>query len=182
MQHVAPVAARHRMYVVCPFILKNIEGAQTQRYNVAVVIGRDGKLVQTIAGHDSYHKSFPVLYGGVQSFGEKGIMPSQIGVQAWDLDFGRISILICFDVNFPELWLDAWALGAEIVFWPSTMSVDFDGKFNLRDHLESTLILAAELIASGCTVFRLVFQISSPTPLRIATISSPAADRAQSST
>ena len=29
-------------------------------------------------------------------------------------------------MNFPELWLDASALGAEIVIWPSTMSVDFD--------------------------------------------------------
>ena len=99
MQHVAPVAARFRMYIVCPFIEETAGPPRKARHNVAVVIGRDGKVVKSIAGHDAYRKSFPVLYGGVDEFGEKGITPSQIGVQAWDLDFGRISVLICFDVS-----------------------------------------------------------------------------------
>ena len=37
----------------------------------------------------------------------------------FDLDFGRISILTCFDINFAELWHEADLKGAEIVFWPS---------------------------------------------------------------
>ena len=37
--------------------------------------------------------------------GETPLIPGQHGVQAWDLPgIGRIAILICFDVNFAELW------------------------------------------------------------------------------
>jgi predicted amidohydrolase len=92
-------------------------------YNSAVVIGRDGKPVPSLAGHRSYHKSFPVLYGRPGTYGEAGVAPSQIGTQAWDLDFGRIAVLICFDINFPELWHEAAALGAEVVVWPTTMAL-----------------------------------------------------------
>ena len=37
----------------------------------------------------------------------------------FDLDFGRVSILTCFDINFPELWMFLSARGVDIVFWPS---------------------------------------------------------------
>ena len=95
-------------------------------YNSVVVIGRDGRLVPSLANYTSYRKMFPVLWGKQRSWGERGMRPSEIGVQAWDLDFGRIAVLTCFDVNFPEIWHEADALGAEMVFWPSTMSVDFE--------------------------------------------------------
>lgn len=42
----------------------------------------------------------PPLLGG----GEPGVTPGLEGVQAWELDFGRVAILICMDVNFPEVW------------------------------------------------------------------------------
>jgi hypothetical protein len=50
----------------------------------------------------------PVVLGG----GEPGVTPGAAGVEAWDLDFGRVSILTCMDVNFMELWHAAYALGA----------------------------------------------------------------------
>ena len=51
------------------------------------------------------------------------VIPGQHGVQVWDLpSIGRIAILICFDINFFELWHQAYALGAQVVFWPSMMS------------------------------------------------------------
>ena len=37
----------------------------------------------------------------------------------FETDFGRISILTCFDLNFPELWQQADLLDADIIFWPS---------------------------------------------------------------
>ena len=43
------------------------------------------------------------------------------GVQAFDLDFGRIAVVICYDINFAELWMQASALKADIVVWPSAM-------------------------------------------------------------
>lgn len=41
------------------------------------------------------------------------------GVKAFDTDFGRIGILTCFDINFPELWHEADLLDVDVVFWPS---------------------------------------------------------------
>lgn len=99
---VAALARMHRMYVICPIREMNTDGRQ---YNTAVLIDRKGE----IAGY--YRKVF--VYWG------EGVHLSEEGVKAFDTDFGRISILICFDANFPELWMEACNLGAEIVFWPS---------------------------------------------------------------
>ena len=57
-----------------------------------------------------------------------------------DLDFGRVVILICMDINFPEVWHEAYALGAEIVIWPTTMTTpNFDAQSYARLHRYSIL-------------------------------------------
>lgn len=38
------------------------------------------------------------------------------------MDFGRIGLAICFDVNFPEIWQRLAEQGAELVVWPSAYS------------------------------------------------------------
>ena len=54
--------------------------------------------------------------------GEVPVTPGQRGVQVWDLPgIGRVAILICFDVNYYELWHQAYALGAQVVFSPSLL-------------------------------------------------------------
>jgi len=60
------------------------------------------------------------------STGEQGISPGWAGVGVFSLDFGRISLLTCFDINFPELWHEAYALGSELVVWPSAMNSSSD--------------------------------------------------------
>ena len=42
-------------------------------------------------------------------------------MRAFDLDFGRVAVLICFDINFAEAWMQAHALGADMVLWASAM-------------------------------------------------------------
>jgi len=98
---VAELASKHRMYVVCPIR----EQAGEEQYNTAVLIGREGN----VAGR--YRKVF--VYWG------EGLVPSREGVKVFQTDFGRISILTCFDLNFAELWHEAELLDADVVFWPS---------------------------------------------------------------
>jgi len=99
---VAELARKYRMYVICP-IREQAEGGR--QYNTAVLIDRQGK----VAGY--YRKVF--VYWG------EGLLPSRQGVKAFETDFGRISILTCFDLNFAELWQQADDLDVDVVFWPS---------------------------------------------------------------
>jgi len=98
---IAKLARQYSMYVICPIV----EQAEEKQYNTAVLIDRKGEVV------DSYRKVF--VYWG------EGLTPSEEGIKAFETDFGKISILTCFDLNFAELWHEADALDAEIVFWPS---------------------------------------------------------------
>lgn len=98
---VAQLANKYKMYVICPIR----EQAEDKQYNTSVLIDRSGK----IAGY--YRKIF-VFWG-------EGVHCSTEGVKAFDTDFGRIGILTCFDINFPELWLKCDELKVDIVFWPS---------------------------------------------------------------
>jgi len=100
-QAVAELAEKYNMYVICPIR----EQAGDEQYNTAVLIDRKGK----VAGY--YRKIF-VFWG-------EGLHLSTEGVRAFDTDFGRISILTCFDLNYPELWGQCDDLDVDIVFWPS---------------------------------------------------------------
>jgi len=98
---VAKLAKQYNMYVICPIR----EQAGDKQYNTAVLIDRRGE----VAGY--YRKIF-VFWG-------EGLHLSTEGVKAFDTDFGRISILTCFDLNYPELWHRCDDLDVDIVFWPS---------------------------------------------------------------
>jgi len=98
---VAELAKQYNMYVICPIR----EQAGDRQYNTAVLIDRKGR----VAGY--YRKIF-VFWG-------EGLHCSTEDVKVFDTDFGKISILTCFDLNFPELWQQCDNLDVDIVFWPS---------------------------------------------------------------
>jgi hypothetical protein len=98
---VAKLAKQYNMYVICPIR----EQAGDKQYNTAVLLDRKGE----VAGY--YRKIF-VFWG-------EGLNVSTEGVKVFDTDFGRISILTCFDLNFPELWRACDDKDVDIVFWPS---------------------------------------------------------------
>lgn len=120
---VAEVARMHRMYVVAPIRELYVHpGSPTREFNTAVLIGRDG----TVVGQ--YRKMFPVIgppppRGPLGPAAEAGVTPGMDGVSVFQLDFGRVAILTCFDINFPELWASARARQADVVVWPSAMVV-----------------------------------------------------------
>jgi hypothetical protein len=122
----APKARQYHMYIIAGLrALLPKDGPMgvytdpngTHGVNSAVVIDRAGEYL------GSYHKQWPCCGGG-----SRDGFPGRDGTRVFDLDFGRIAIMTCFDMNFAESWHAAYAQGAEVVFWPSA----YGGGYPLR--------------------------------------------------
>jgi len=116
---VAKYAQKYGCYVICP--LTAIHGDKYM--NDSVLIDRQGQIM------GSYSKIHPVVEGSEFTSLEKGITPGS-DVCVFDTDFGRIGLQICFDINWPEIWVELKRKGAEIVFWSSA----YDGGKHLSIH------------------------------------------------
>jgi len=104
-------------YVICPLVTHR----DGQYLNSAVVIDRSG----AIAG--VYDKLHPVTTTSNYTAFESGTSPGAVG-KTFDLDFGRVGILICYDIQFAESWAELAQAGARLVFWPSA----YNGGFPLQ--------------------------------------------------
>ena len=114
IEQVAALARQYKMNVVAP--IREKRGAEI--LNTAVVLNRSGAVI------GRYSKMFPV-FGPPDTLGkgsrETQVNPSEHGVVAVDMDFGRIALAICFDINFAEVFHQAAALDTDIMVWPSMM-------------------------------------------------------------
>ncbi len=96
------VAARNNAYLVAGLLERDGKAA----YNTSVLIGRDGKLI------GKYRKvCLPTseYNGGLAPGGEYPV---------FDTDFGRIGMMICWDVSYPEVARELAAAGAEMILMP----------------------------------------------------------------
>lgn len=102
LEKLSQVARHHKMYIIAP-VLGKCEG--TFR-NVALVIDRGGNLT------GQYYKVHCT-----QNERNRGVLPGD-ELNIFNLDFGRIGIIICHDNSFPESARVLALKGAEIIFWP----------------------------------------------------------------
>ncbi|MHB0960483.1 MAG: carbon-nitrogen hydrolase family protein [Pirellulaceae bacterium] len=83
--------------------------------NAAVIVDRQGRLL------GRYVKVHPVL----DDDGPEGTIVLEGGVRpgteynVFDLDFGRVGLQICYDIEFPEGWRCLAEKGAELVLYPT---------------------------------------------------------------
>ena len=95
------VAKKHRLYLVAGLY----ERSGTTLYNTSVLIGRDGSLV------GKYRKlCLP------REEIDGGLTPG-VEYPVFDTDFGRIGMMICWDLSYPEV-ARACEGGAEVIFLP----------------------------------------------------------------
>ena len=78
------------------------------RYNCSVLIGRDGN----IAG--KYRKNHTV----VMESEKLKVIPSG-DLPVFDTDFGRIGMLVCFDIGWRDTWKAIAEKGARMIIWAS---------------------------------------------------------------
>jgi beta-ureidopropionase len=110
-------ARASRCYIICPIVTQR-EG---KCWNSAVVIDRQGEILGI------YDKIHPVTSSSDYTVFEEGTQP---GAQTpvFELDFGKIGIQICFDIQFPCGWASLAKQGARVIFWPSA----YNGGFPLQ--------------------------------------------------
>ncbi len=100
-------AREHRAWLVAPLTLREAGGRIS---NAAVLLNREGR----VAG--IFRKVHPV----VEADGtfEGGVTPGDV-YPVFECDFGRLGILICWDMSYDEAWAALAQAGAEIVALPS---------------------------------------------------------------
>jgi len=100
-------AGKNHCYLICPIIIKE----NGKAYNAAVVIDREGRIL------GNYKKIHPTI-GEM----DQGVFPGPLDPPVFDLDFGRIGIQICFDIEWKDNWEALKRKNPDIIFWPSAFS------------------------------------------------------------
>ncbi len=104
-------------------------------YNTAVLVGPDG-----IVGR--YRKAhLPLL--GVDRF----VTPGDTGFRVWETPLGRIGMLICYDLRFPEAMRAVALSGADVVALPTNWP---DGSQNAPEFVTRTRALENRIFLLAC--------------------------------
>lgn len=130
------LARIHSLWVVCGVLEESDDPARP--YNTAVVIDRTGALVCT---HRKHH-----LFDRGSSRESDKFTPGNRLFAPIDTDFGRIGLLICYEVRFPEVARLQTMEGAEYLLVIASF-VSGPGK---REAWHA--LLAARAIENGCYV------------------------------
>jgi predicted amidohydrolase len=90
------VAKKHSAYVIGGSVPENEKGAL---YNTSYILNRKG---QIISKYRKIHL-FSVTYPNGKTFRESDVLSSGNQLSIIETEMGKIGIIICFDIRFPEL-------------------------------------------------------------------------------
>ena len=88
-------------------------------YNTSYIFDRNGEL---IGKHRKVHL-FDIDVPGGQYFKESDVLTKGEKATVFDTEFGKMGVCICFDIRFPELFLQMRKAGARMVFVPAAFNM-----------------------------------------------------------
>lgn len=103
-------ARQHGIYVVCG-VFESIEGDENRAYNTTVFLSREGELIH------AYRKTH--LYDAFSYIESDFIAPGDNPYQVVETEFGKIGLMVCYEVRFPEIARQFALQGADILFVPA---------------------------------------------------------------
>lgn len=118
LEKVSARAKMHNMYIIFPVAEMRDDGL----YNTAIIFGRDGAQV---GRYDKTHIS-QAEYNLYPSIKAGNNLPT------FDLDFGRIGIMTCYDCYFPEVAVVYSLKGADVLFYPRWQSGPSEISFEIQ--------------------------------------------------
>ena len=112
----ANLARERKAYVIGGSIPELEEG---KIYNTSYIFDRGGKL---IGGHRKIHL-FDIDVQGGQYFKESDVLSPGTQITVFDTEFGKMGVCICFDIRFPDLFIEMRKAGARMVFIPAAFNM-----------------------------------------------------------
>jgi len=103
-------AREHSVYVVCG-IYETIEHDPNRAYNTTVFLDRSGERIH------AYRKTH--LYDAFSFVESAAIAPGDNPYQVVETEFGKIGLMVCYEVRFPEIARQFALQGADILFVPA---------------------------------------------------------------
>jgi N-carbamoylputrescine amidase len=137
------IAKKHGVVIVASLFEKRASGLY---HNTAVIIDADGSLLGIY--RKMHIPDDPLFY-------EKFYFtPGDTGFKAWDTQFGKIGVLICWDQWYPEGARLTAMQGAEILFYPTAIGWHPSEKaeYGVNQHGAWELIQRSHAVANGCYV------------------------------
>ncbi len=95
------------------------ERADGKLYNTCFVFDKSGK---QIARHRKIHLFDVDIEGGIR-FKESNSFAAGEDISVFDTEYGKMGVLICFDIRFPELVRAMAKRGAEVIFCPAQFNM-----------------------------------------------------------
>lgn len=116
-QMLAAYAKEYGIYLVAGSMPeRDLEG---HVYNTSYVFDREGR---QIARHRKTHL-FDIDVKGGQRFKESDTLTAGDGETVFDTEFGRMGVMICYDIRFPEMTRLMVNDGARVVFVPAAFNM-----------------------------------------------------------
>lgn len=106
----AKAAKECGIYVVCG-IFETKDNDAKRAYNTTVFIDRNGRVIQT------YRKTH--LYDAFKYRESDTVAPGDQPLQVVRTEFGRIGLMVCYELRFPEIARLLALQGAELIIMPS---------------------------------------------------------------
>ena len=113
----AELARKHHFYVIGGSVPERDEEGKI--YNTSYVFDREGEL---IGKHRKVHL-FDIDVPGGQYFKESDVLSPGKEMTVFDTEYGRIGVCICFDIRFPDLFLQMRRAGVRMVFVPAAFNM-----------------------------------------------------------
>ena len=99
-----------------------VENSDNKLYNTSYVFNRVGEVIKKYRKQ----KLFSIIYPDGSEFSENKVLTPGVKAGIFDTEYGKMGIMICFDIRFPLLATELMKSGAKVIFVPAAFN-DFTG-------------------------------------------------------
>jgi len=136
------LAKQNHVVVIASLFEKRASGVY---HNTAAIIDADGSLLGL---YRKMHIPDDPLY-----YEKFYFTPGDLGFRAWETQYGKIGVLVCWDQWYPEAARLTAMQGAEILFYPTAIGWHPAEKSeHARQHAAWEIIQRSHAVANGCYV------------------------------
>jgi N-carbamoylputrescine amidase len=137
------LAKKLKVVIIASLFEKRASGVY---HNTAAIIDADGSLLGI---YRKMHIPDDPLY-----YEKFYFTPGDLGFKAWQTQYAKIGVLICWDQWYPEAARLTAMQGAEILFYPTAIGwhPGEKKKYGLKQHSAWETIQRAHAVANGCYV------------------------------